>query len=305
MNYDYFYGSQVKSYSFIRFPRLLMTGEEFRGLSTDAKMLYVMLLDRMGLSMRNGWLDEEGRVYIYYTLDEIQEDLNCGHDKAVKLLKELDTQNGIGLIERIKQGQGKPARIYVRQFSKNDAPDSPDGKQNELSLPKTRKPDSKKQDTIASEKQESWLREIRSIGCVKTDGNNIDKNYTENSYTDPSIYPSEAEVIIETVRERHDYPLLATSYMNNNPNYIPELISHMQCSTAPYLKLSSETIFMPKVQARFRRLRFAHAAYVQDVLDNTTSEIKNIKAYLLTSLYNAPMTIGPYYSVRVKYDASQ
>ena len=102
MNFDYFYSSQVESYSFIRFPRLLMTGEEFRGLSTDAKMLYALLLDRMGLSMRNGWLDEEGRVYIYYTLAEVQEDLNCGHDKAVKLLKELDTQNGIGLIERIR-----------------------------------------------------------------------------------------------------------------------------------------------------------------------------------------------------------
>lgn len=145
-------------------------------------MLYALLLDRMGLSMRNGWLDEEGRVYIYYTLDEIQEDLNCGHDKAVKLLKELDTQNGIGLIERIKQGQGKPAKIYVRQFSKNDAPDSPDGNQNELSLPESRKPDSEKQDIISSEKQESWLREIRSTDCGKTDGNNIDKNYTENSY---------------------------------------------------------------------------------------------------------------------------
>ena len=99
--------------------------------------------------------------------------------------------------------------------------------------------------------------------------------------------------------------MLATSYMNNNPNYIPELISHVQCSTAPYLKLSSETIPMPKVQARFRWLRFAHTAFVQDALENTTSEIKNIKAYLLTALYNAPMTIGPYYSARVKYDALQ
>ena len=69
--------------------------------------------------------------------------------------------------------------------------------------------------------------------------------------------------------------------------------------------LSSETIPMPKVQARFRWLRFAHAAFVQDALENTTSEIKNIKAYLLTALYNAPMMIGPYYSARVKYDASQ
>ena len=69
MNYDYFYGTQAESYSFIRVPRLLMKGEEFKGLSTDAKLLYALLLDRMGLSMRNGWLDEEGRVYIYYTVD--------------------------------------------------------------------------------------------------------------------------------------------------------------------------------------------------------------------------------------------
>ena len=99
--------------------------------------------------------------------------------------------------------------------------------------------------------------------------------------------------------------MLATSYINNNPDYIPELISHVQCSTAPYLKLSSETIPMPKVQARFRWLRFEHAAYVLDALENTTSEIKNIKAYLLTALYNAPLTIGPYYSARVRHDAAQ
>ena len=125
------------------------------------------------------------------------------------------------------------------------------------------------------------------------------------SHNVSTIYPSEAEEIKETVRERHNYPLLSTSYMNNNPDYIQELISYVQCNTAPYLKLGSETMPMPKMQARFRRLRFAHAAYVQDILENTTSEIKNIKAYLLTALYNAPLTIGPYYSARVKYDASQ
>ena len=125
MNYDYFYGSQAESYSFIRVPRLLMTGEEFKGLSTDAKLLYALLLDRMGLSMRNGWLDEEGRVYIYYTVDEIQEDLNCGHGKACKLLAELDTVKGIGLIERKKQGQGKPTKIYVKQFAERESSPQP------------------------------------------------------------------------------------------------------------------------------------------------------------------------------------
>ena len=115
MSYDYFYGGQSEAFSFYRIPRQLVTGAEFRSLSTDAKLLYGMMLDRMGLSARNGWYDELDRVYIYYTLDEIAEDLCCGHNKAVRLLAELDTK-GIGLIERKKQGQGKPDRIYVLQF---------------------------------------------------------------------------------------------------------------------------------------------------------------------------------------------
>ena len=78
-----------------------MTGEYFRGLSTDAKLLYGLLLNRTGVSAKNGWLDEFGRVYIYYTIDEIMMDLNCGHVKAGKLLAELDTEKGIGLIERV------------------------------------------------------------------------------------------------------------------------------------------------------------------------------------------------------------
>lgn len=251
MKFDYFYGTQAESYSFIRVPRLLMTGEDFRGLSTDAKLLYSLLLDRMGLSMRNGWLDEEGRVYIYYTLNEIQEDMSCGHDKATKLLKELDTQNGIGLIERIKQGQGKPARIYVLQFSRSDTEDSPNGNQTEPCTPKPGRPDSGKQDVIVSENRKSWLLETGGIDCGKTEGNYTDKNYTENSYTDPSIYPSEAEVIIETVREQIDHPLLSMSYMNDIADCLPEQICHVLCSTVPDLKTGSETIPMPKVQTHF------------------------------------------------------
>lgn len=100
MNYDYFYGGQSESFSFYRIPRQLVTGAEFRHLSTDAKLLYGMMLDRMGLSARNGWYDDIDRVYIYYTVEEIMEDLCCGHNKAVRLLAELDTVKGVGLIEQ-------------------------------------------------------------------------------------------------------------------------------------------------------------------------------------------------------------
>lgn len=112
----YFYGHEAEQYSFYRIPKQLISDSRFRNVSTDAKLLYGLMLDRMGLSLKNGWLDEQGRVYIFFVLDEIQDLLQCGHEKAVKLLAELDSEKGIGLIERIKQGQGKPTIIYVKQF---------------------------------------------------------------------------------------------------------------------------------------------------------------------------------------------
>lgn len=119
---DYFYGDESEQFSYFRIPRLLITSPRFKGLSTDAKLLYGMLLDRMSLSAKNGWYDEQSRVYIYYTADEIRTDMGCGNDKALKLLSELDTKKGVGLIERIKQGQGKPTKIYVKRFTTRELP---------------------------------------------------------------------------------------------------------------------------------------------------------------------------------------
>lgn len=106
--FDYYYGEESESCSFYRIPRLVVLGARFSGLSTDAKLLYGLMLDRMNLSARNGWYDGAGRVYIYYTLEEIQESLRCGHGKAVRLLAELDTEKGIGLIERKSRARGGP-----------------------------------------------------------------------------------------------------------------------------------------------------------------------------------------------------
>ena len=114
---DYYYGDESTQFSFYRIPQKLITGKHFKHISVEAKLLYGLLLDRMGLSAKSGWHDKSGRVYIYYTLTEIQENLNCGHDKATKLLGELDIKNGCGLIERVKQGQGRPAKIYVKRFT--------------------------------------------------------------------------------------------------------------------------------------------------------------------------------------------
>lgn len=110
---DYYYGVEAEQYTFYRIPKVLFTAPGFRQTSSDAKILYGLMLDRMGLSMRSGWLDEEGRVFIYFTLEEAMTAMGCGHTKAVALFTELDKA---GLIERKKQGQGRPTKIYVKNF---------------------------------------------------------------------------------------------------------------------------------------------------------------------------------------------
>ena len=307
MSFEYFYGGQSESFSFYRIPRQLVTGAEFRHLSTEAKLLYGMMLDRMGLSARNGWYDELDRVYIYYTIDEITEDLCCGHNKAVRLLAELDTK-GVGLIERKKQGQGKPTMIYVKQFVETVSK-APKGKSASPRLPKTGSQEDSKEEVQASQNETSRLPESGSAEFPKRETNYTDTSNTDNSYTDPSIHPSycpkvERAVIEADVREQIDYPRLAESYPDDDPESILELICDVLCSTAEAVRIGNENVPTPKVQERYRRLDFEHVTYVMDSLRETTAKIKNIRGYLLTALYYAPITIGPYYAAAVRHDFS-
>lgn len=112
IRFKYFYGMEADMLTFYRIPKLLVIDDYFKNLSSDAKILYGLMLDRMSLSQKNGWLDDENRVYIYFSLEDVMEYLNVGKNKALGLLAALDTENGIGLIERIKQGQGKPDKIW-------------------------------------------------------------------------------------------------------------------------------------------------------------------------------------------------
>ena len=308
MSFGYFYGDQSESYSFYRFPKQLMTGEQFKQLSMDAKVLYGLMLDRMGLSAKNGWRDELGRVFIYYTLAEIQEDFNCGHDRVLRMLAELDTEKGIGLIERKKQGLGKPTMIFVKQFTQTEKPALWD-QSDHFRLRKIRSQEVENAEVQTSENPKSRLRESRRADFGETDRINNNQNKTENSYTDPSIHPSycskvERAVIEADVREQIDYPRLAESYPYDDPESILELICDVLCSTADTIRIANQNIPTPKVQERYRRLDFEHVTYVMDSLRETTAKIKNIRGYLLTALYYAPITIGPYYAAAVRHDFS-
>ena len=116
LRFDYYYGIEAEQFTFYRVPRLLIKDTRFKNLSCEAKLLYGLILDRLSLSLKNGWLDDQNRAFIHYTLENIVDDLCCSTGKCVKVLAELDVRKGIGLIERKKQGLGKPDIIYVKNF---------------------------------------------------------------------------------------------------------------------------------------------------------------------------------------------
>lgn len=304
--FDYYYGDESGQFSFYRIPRQLITGARFKRLSTDAKLLYGLLLDRMGLSAKNGWYDEKGRVYIYYPLEEIQQDMNCGHDKATKLLVELDSGKGFGLIERIRQGQGRPTKIYVKRFTTREIPPRP-------ALPQA-PPSSQECGKVAAqtaEKPQSGLRNIRRQECGKPAASYIESNQTDFIYTDPSIYPAQPPPNMEwidrndcrrEVEERIEAQALRRQFGYDDVESVAELMTDTLCSTRPTLRIGGEEIPAEQVKGRFLSLDYGHLEYVFDCLRRNTTQIRNIRAYLLTALYNAPVTMSPYCQAAVQHD---
>lgn len=116
VEFEYFHDYESEQFAFYRIPKVLFTDDYFHDLSCDAKVLYGLMLDRMALSIKNKWIDQDNRVYIIFSLEQVMKYMNCGRDKGMKILAELDTKKGIGLIERVKQGFGKPDIIYVKSF---------------------------------------------------------------------------------------------------------------------------------------------------------------------------------------------
>jgi len=283
MQFNYYYGGQAEMFSFFRVPRILFTAPEFKGLSNDAKLLYGLMLDRMSLSAANGWFDSKGRVYIYFTMNEVQEVLNCGHDKAIRLLAELDTKKGIGLIERVKQGQGRPTIIYVKQFADAKLPDLP-----KQSLQDPVYPRSAKTENIFADFE-------------KPETNYTDINYTDYSYTDLSI--NQEPETIDEIKDRIEYEIIKEQYPNDDVESLVELIAEVQLYNTATVRIGRQDIPSSFVKRRFRQLEREHIEFILDSMRENTNQIKNIKAYLLTALYNAPITIGPYYSALVRSTA--
>ena len=292
--YDYFYGPQADQFNFIRIPAVLFSKEEFKGLSSEAKVLYGILLKRMDLSAKNGWFDEQGRVFIICTLEEIMETMNCADNKATKLMNELEEK--CGLIERKRQGQGKPNLIYVKNFI--SSVDNSGGQPMESRF-KTR------------ENHDSGVVKTTNQESLKSRGSYKDNNDTDLSYTENPIYPGrDADGMAERrsyesyFRDalEFDYLLQQYPYDRETLQEILDLLVDTVCTRREYIRIASDDRPRDVVKSRFMKLDSSHIQYVLDCLKENTTDVRNIKQYLLAALYNASGTISSYYSAKVNHD---
>ena len=282
--FNYFYGDQAQLFAFYRTPKAFFQSDEYKGLSVEAKILYGILLDRVSLSAMNEWKDEAGRVFIYCTLESIQEALGCAHQKATKLLRELENA---GLLERKKQGLGKPDIIYVMNFADN--------------LFSAFKSD---------ENHHSGELKISTTECLKSSGNNTDKNYIDINNTNP-ILSEDEDVDMDERRSYQQYfdeQLCVDALYYDNPydresiTEIMELILDTVCSKRKTIRIAGDDKPLEVVKSRFMKLDHSHISYVLSCLKENSTQVRNIKQYLLATLYNAPLTISNYYQAMYNND---
>ena len=394
IQFDYFRGMEAEQYSFYRVPKVLFTAECFKSLSCEAKVLYGLMLDRMSLSIKNRWFDDEDRVYIIFTVDEIAELMNCGTQKAVKLIKELDTSNGIGLIEKKRLGLGKPNVIYVKNFMIKEIPNQlmkTDNvqKQEEYFTEETvmrenvgkiadmQAEDNFKEEIANLQKQEEERgksaisqncenhhskivkitnqelsesqfknSENHNSGMMKTtnqefpeskfnnyenqnsgmmkmeiqefpksQSNKTDINKTDFSETniiqsyqiqsgslvshDKRDVIEEMKIYRELIQERIEYKYHEQEDVDELVELMVEVMMMPDDST---IRIAGVDKPVALVKNRFMKLNYSHIEYVLFCLHRNTTKVGNIKAYLLTTLYNAPLTISNYYQAEVNHD---
>ena len=276
--YDYFYGAQSDEFSFIRIPTVLFSEDRFKALSAEAKVLYGILLKRMDLSARNGWFDKQGRVYIICTLEEIMETLNCADKKATRLMNELETK--CGLIERKRQGLGRPNLIYVKNFITRQNNDS--------RIVKT------------------TIQEPSEQRTSNTDISDTDLSDTEN----PILSGPEADGMAEHhffehyFREHLEMDLLLQDLPEDQDTLhgILSLLTDTCCSRRKYIRIAADDKPREVVKSRLMKLNSFHIRYVLKCLKENAADVRNIKQYLLAALYNAPTTMDAYYQARVNHD---
>ena len=286
MTLDYFYGQAGELFSFFRIPKALFQEQQFQDLSTDAKTLYGILLDRMSLSVKNEWFDKKGRVFIIFTIEDVKRTLRCADNKATRLLRELEK---FGLIERKRRGQGKPCLVYVKNFSSESSKESVKNRDNH--------------DSCGS--KIACQDPVKSRGIKKKE-NKTEMNNTNLILSDESEKMKNRELLEEYFSHSLEIDLLLRLYPDDEDT-LYQIVNFLvdTCATnRKTLRIAGDDKPAEVVRSRFMKLNADHIRFVLKCLAENSNPIRNMKQYLLASLYNAPTTMQLYYQNQANHDLS-
>ena len=284
MTLDYFYGQAGKLFSFYRIPKALFQEQRFQNLSTDAKTLYGILLDRMSLSVKNEWFDKQGRVFIIFTIEDVKRALCCADNKATRLLRELEK---FGLIERKRRGQGKPCLVYVKNFSSESSKESVKNRDND--------------DSCGS--KIACQDPVKSRGIKKKE-NKTEMNNTNLILSDESEKMKNRELLEEYFSHSLEIDLLLQLYPDDEDTLyqIVNLLVDTCATNRKLLHIAGDDKPAEVVRSRFMKLNADHIRFVLKCLAENINPIRNMKQYLLASLYNAPTTMQLSYQNQTNHD---
>ena len=284
MTLDYFYGQAGELFSFFRIPKALFQEQQFQDLSTDAKTLYGILLDRMSLSVKNEWFDKKGRVFIIFTIEDVKRTLRCADNKATRLLRELEE---FGLIERKRRGQGKPCLVYVKNFSSESSKESIKNRDND--------------DSCGS--KIACQDPVKSRGIKKKE-NKTEMNNTNLILSDESEKMKNRELLEEYFSRSLEMDLLLRLCPDDEDTLyqIVDLLVDTCATKRKMLHIAGDDKPAEVVRSRFMKLNADHICFVMRCLAENSSPIRNMKQYLLASLYNAPTTMQLSYQNQTNHD---
>ena len=284
MTLDYFYGQAGKLFSFYRIPKALFQEQRFQNLSTDAKTLYGILLDRMSLSVKNEWFDKQGRVFIIFTIEDVKRALCCADNKATKLLRELEN---FGLIERKRRGLGKPSLVYVKNFSSDLSNERVQNRENhESGSPKNACQDPPKS------------------RCNKNKKSKTERNNTNPILSDELEKMKNRKLLEEYFSRSLEVELLLRLYPDDEDTIyqIVDLLVDTCATNRKLLHIAGDDKPAEVVRSRLMKLNADHIRFVLKCLAENSSPIRNMKQYLLASLYNAPTTMQLTYQNQMNHD---
>lgn len=312
--FDYYYGVESEQFSFVRVPRVLFTDKEhFGNLSNEAKLLYGLLLERMSLSRKNNWIDKHNRVYIIFPVEEIEEILDVGHEKALNLLKELDDQSGIGLVKKKRRGLGLPSILYVKNFIihfQQSSDSTPTSRSTENGSPEVGKSYLQKSENQTSANPKNRLHEVRNSDSNYIDKNNIEMSYIEDQSVNRSragfqnFSPGAVEsdglideidraAVEEAVKVQIDYDCLVShpdETVVKMAEEIKDLMVDVLCGERSVIsegrRISEET-----AKSAYGKITFEHVQYVLQSIMNYPEKISRIDRFLTTSLFNSIYTL--------------